>query len=50
MYWLSAGDKMVAFKLSTGQWKEDTLVTNRAGRFGINASNGKVWVPTTVTP
>ena len=50
MYWLSAGDKMVAFKLSTGQWKQDTLVTNRADRFGINASNGKVWVPTKKTP
>lgn len=50
MYWLSAGDKMVAFKLSTGQWKEDTLVTNRANRFGINASNGKLWIPSTVTP
>ena len=50
MYWLSAGDKMVAFKLSTGQWKEDTLVTNRADRFGINASNGKLWIPSTVTP
>ncbi len=50
MYWLSADDKMVAFKLSTGQWKEDTLVTNRADRFGINASNGKVWVPTKTTP
>lgn len=50
MYWLSAGDKMVAFKLSTGQWKEDTLVTNRANRFGINASNGKLWIPSTTTP
>lgn len=50
LYWLSSGDKMVAVKLSTGQWKEDTLVTNRANRFGINAASGKLWIPTITTP
>lgn len=50
-YWThSDNTKLVAFHLPTGQWKLDDLVTARAGRRGVGVGNGKLWIPSTVTP
>lgn len=50
-YWThSDNTKLVAFHLPTGQWKLDDLVTARAGRHGVGVGNGKLWIPSTVTP
>lgn len=50
-YWMhSDNTKMVAFNMLTGQWKLDDLATSRTRRFGIGVGNGKLWIPTTVTP
>ena len=50
-YWIhSDNTKMVAFNLSTGQWKLDDLATSRSGRTGVGVGAGKLWIPSTVTP
>lgn len=46
----SDNTKMVAIDLGSGRWKVDDLPTVRTGRYGVVAANGKLWIPSTVTP
>lgn len=50
-YWIKGDHQsMTAFNLANGQWKDDDLVTIRGWRIGIGVGNGKLWIPSAVTP